>query len=1084
MASTGVPIPVGLAVMIPMALMTMKVFNSMDAMKKIIYRIGMLAVAALTFLACKQTPEGELPKEEATHVATVVLGKNIETKTMVVEGDNGASYKWNNTDAQYLKVYENGTLGEITGFSLNQDRTVATLTVSFTGTPTAPYTYTAKYAETVGNKSPHNPQIPAEQSPLNGTFDPAADVLVSKEITSTSARLSDLSFTMGRPATVNKMTLTGLTAGEVISKVEFTLNKAFVGGYVSYNSDNNEYQPNSAVSKLTLNYDSTTGVVPTGGQFPVFFVCAPVEDAPIVSVVVTTDQNVYTKAGNAASTDPFYHKTISFAIGTMKRFTMAMSGYGEPIGNAVDYTLVESTDKIAAGAEYIFVSTKSNNDLCAASSYGTGTNYYYTTTDVTASNKVISIDAQPAMVFTFENGATSGQYYIVDGDGKYLYWDSGNTVKHGDKDDTNAYLWTISLTDGICNVATPARKLQYNSGSPRFACYATNQKSISLYVNESTLISTLATPQNLIATDVGSGIVNVSWDVVTGADSYTVTLGETSQTGVTANSTSFNSVADGTYTVTVIAISNDHTVANDSQAASTTVKVGTPALGKPVISSFTETDTGFSAEIDEEIQYATSYDWTLYEGSVNDNNVHGMGNTTSLSFSVPFTSSDVDIDAFTPGTTYYLVVTSKADGYASTDSDAASFVAETPSYDFENIATLNGLTATAGTYSGYLTSAIVSFVNGKTAIIKDATGSALVYKDSHGLLQGQTYTGKVNVTSSIYQGNAQITAIDAIFTGSETTVAPESVALSALAGHYSDYQNAYVSVAGLTVVSVSSRNINVTDGTNNYVVYDNPGAATCGAGDIITAVGTITKYNTTEEIKVWSASDIAVTGIAPKAITFSQPASGGSFTVTAGGNTINSGDTVASETTVTLTATNANGYTFSGWTVTGATVANASAATTTFTMGTSAVTVSASFTNNNGGSYTITFGTGSGDGSTASTSTACSTIVSAGSSYLSGNLATATKVYYNGSNGLKLGASSAAGIVKMNLANSVTPTSIVVRAKLYNSSKSATLKVNGSATQSVTANFSDLTFNITSEISYLQLESSKYIWIESITVNY
>ena len=133
--------------------------------------------------------------------------------------------------------------------------------------------------------------------------------------------------------------------------------------------------------------------------------------------------------------------------------------------------------------------------------------------------------------------------------------------------------------------------------------------------------------------------------------------------------------------------------------------------------------------------------------------------------------------------------------------------------------------------------------------------------------------------------------------------------------------------------------------------------------------------------------------------------------------------------------------------------------------------------------YTITFSTGSGDGTSASTSTACSTIVSDGSSYLSGNLATATKIYYSGSGGLKMGTSSAAGVIKMNLASSVTPTSIVVSAKLYNSSKATTLKVNGSDTQSITADFSDLTFNITSEISYLQLESSKYCWIQSITVN-
>ena len=133
--------------------------------------------------------------------------------------------------------------------------------------------------------------------------------------------------------------------------------------------------------------------------------------------------------------------------------------------------------------------------------------------------------------------------------------------------------------------------------------------------------------------------------------------------------------------------------------------------------------------------------------------------------------------------------------------------------------------------------------------------------------------------------------------------------------------------------------------------------------------------------------------------------------------------------------------------------------------------------------YTITFSTGSGDGTSASTSTACADIVSAGSSYLSGNLATATKVYYSGDYGLKLGASSSSGTLKMNLANDVTPTSVVVNAKLYNSGKAATLSVNGSATQSITSDFSDLTFSINSSISYLQLVSSKYCWISSITVN-
>ena len=136
--------------------------------------------------------------------------------------------------------------------------------------------------------------------------------------------------------------------------------------------------------------------------------------------------------------------------------------------------------------------------------------------------------------------------------------------------------------------------------------------------------------------------------------------------------------------------------------------------------------------------------------------------------------------------------------------------------------------------------------------------------------------------------------------------------------------------------------------------------------------------------------------------------------------------------------------------------------------------------------YTITFATNSGDGTAATTSTACSTVVSAGSSYLSGNLVTATKVYYAGSDGLKLGASNNAGVIKMNLAATVKPTSIVVNAKLYNSSKAATIAANGKTAQNLTADFANYTFTFdgNTDVTFIQLNSSKYCWVSSVTVNY
>ena len=395
----------------------------MTAMKKVLYQIGMLAVAAFAFVACEAELKDSSVAEEVTHVAQIQIGKAGDTKTMVDEGETAASYKWNADDAQYFRVTENGTAGIVTDFVLSQDNTIATLTVSFTGTPSAPYTYEAKYAGSFTQNSPYNPKHSAVQTPLTNTFDPAADVLVSKVISS-DTRLDELSFTMGRVVTVNKMTLTGLQAGEVISKVEFTLDKTVNGSSsISINKDTGLYQYNGT-TKLTLNYDSTTGVVPTGGNFPVYFTAAPVDAAGIESVVVTTDQHVYTKS-NSLVPNPFDGRTITFAIGTMKRFTMAMGSYGAPISTGTPYTLVESQDDLYDGATYIIVGN--NTDLVAMAGQNSNNR---AKVDVTAENKIITIDNTiTAATFTIES--VSGGYTIQDNDsGLYLYAADANSNNH------------------------------------------------------------------------------------------------------------------------------------------------------------------------------------------------------------------------------------------------------------------------------------------------------------------------------------------------------------------------------------------------------------------------------------------------------------------------------------------------------------------------------------------------------------------------------------------------------------------------------------------------------------------------------
>ena len=181
-------------------------------------------------------------------------------------------------------------------------------------------------------------------------------------------------------------------------------------------------------------------------------------------------------------------------------------------------------------------------------------------------------------------------------------------------------------------------------------------------------------------------------------------------------------------------------------------------------------------------------------------------------------------------------------------------------YDFATIAAMNAAaTSTATEYTLKLTDAVVAYApSDKNAIIKDATGSVLLYKDGHGLKQGQKFTGKTTVTLTLYNGASELTAIDAAFTGDEAVVAPEAVTLAALVADFAKWQNAYVKVENVEVTAVNGKNINVKDGDATYIVYSNAGNATCAVGDKINAVGTVCKYKDDQEIKAWTLEDIVV----------------------------------------------------------------------------------------------------------------------------------------------------------------------------------------------------------------------------------
>ena len=112
----------------------------------------------------------------------------------------------------------------------------------------------------------------------------------------------------------------------------------------------------------------------------------------------------------------------------------------------------------------------------------------------------LSVPANDACTQVVKLVKSGDNWLLQVAEGQYLYWSSGNSVATGDKTDASAQ-WKISFTDGVLtieNVKTEGRKLQYNQGSPRFACYTSVQVAPELYVAREVVVE--LDPTKLTAT--------------------------------------------------------------------------------------------------------------------------------------------------------------------------------------------------------------------------------------------------------------------------------------------------------------------------------------------------------------------------------------------------------------------------------------------------------------------------------------------------------------------------------------------------------------------------------------------------------
>lgn len=559
-------------------------------MKKVLFIASLLAIVAQS---CTKEDSQNVVAEQKTTIE-VVADLGDETRTYY-DGDN---IKWAAADEQLNIIYyadDNSSsrrqTATHTDYTIDAEGRIL-FTADFTTTDGATsYTlgafYPYAYKSTTSSISLTVPQM---QTPTADSYDPATDILVSKEPVTIECTPESVKFTFARMVAFAKMTLKGIGAGETIEKVTF-YSSAKPAGAVEFKVHEAATVENA---KWYNNYEEITitreNWVATGEDV-VWMTTVPTDlSGTDFTVTVVTDKYTYTKSVDLTD------KTLTFERGDVAIFTVNdLQRQEKPKA----YKLLTDINELNAG-DQILLCTKNTESSSAKllSTTADGTALKFTQSVTVGAGLEISAEGLPAdaAILDVESGATAGTFALKDINKGYLYgsYDSENwssALNYKDSKDRESS-WTISINSSSAVTAyayysdTAYRYLNNYYGSKfNFAGSTSTYYYYIYYIDgessdeggEEPATTPLTTP--VVTASASGDVVTVTWEAVAGAANYTVTCGEATTTVDTTTAT-FEGVAAGTYEVTVVANPADATINTASEAGTASVTVEAAPAGE------------------------------------------------------------------------------------------------------------------------------------------------------------------------------------------------------------------------------------------------------------------------------------------------------------------------------------------------------------------------------------------------------------------------------------------------------------------------------------------------------------------------
>ena len=448
-------------------LTTMANSKSLMTMKKMFRNLMLVAVAAMGLASCQNESIQEITRPQ--EVAMTIIAEADDTRTVIDEANNRVN--WSDGDA--LKVIENSaTYRKTTAINIDSNGK-AQFTVAFPENTTATsFTYNAIYPEDAVVEDDADKVDAAkikvivkdQQMATATSFDPAADILVSKQI-ETEAQPTELNMQFKRLVALGKMTLNNLPADAAIEKVIFTAGTDDVVAGRNYvnatTGEVSQYGYHGKTNVLTISYNE-----PIIDTRDIYFACNPFE--------MEAGETFKVKA---VCGDKSYTREVEIPAGRSLKFTEGNLGtFSVDMKNAT----IETNVAFAEG-DYVVIAKNGTKYYAMKGVKGSGDFMSYAQVEYDGTATTFTTDDE-TLVWTI--AAADGGFTLQNNEGKYLYWKSKNNAYLG-----NAQTLTITPVDGTTqqyNIGVKSNSdrilaFNTNSGQERFAFY-TGTMAKNLYL--------------------------------------------------------------------------------------------------------------------------------------------------------------------------------------------------------------------------------------------------------------------------------------------------------------------------------------------------------------------------------------------------------------------------------------------------------------------------------------------------------------------------------------------------------------------------------------------------------------------------